>query len=606
MSEVMLRENLIASFCTLKGQFDRSLAEAHELDRQFMVLHQQFRNNMAAYIGEAQRKLPKDNPLSTQFDGFLSAIAATDAAWNKEISKRDKGIKFQEGFNDSLLVFIYGKVKSGKSSLGNYMAWGHTDPDQRVKAALSPDGHPSYFTHENTHASNGDSQDEALNRKEFRVGATEATSSIQGFRLPGLTWVDSPGLHSVNEQNGRLAKDYVEHADLILYTMRSDAPGRASDLNEIRSLNTQGKEMLILVTGSDKNEEVGWDDELDKPISTVQMKSAEIRKEQRDFISRELGFINSDDLLSISARYAQEHAKDLEKMADSGMGQLFSTLHRISQQEGVRLKRNVPMQNFCNFMQFCQGELTPYEQLIIALVANIGKLHGDVPKAVTREIRAAQTVMSSEIDADFDELAEQRNNEHLMNDALRKAHRHWDSTLQRVIGQALNRVFAQITEDFKDAVSKTWHIADLELPDFNLDKAMEQIPSGVRKGNRGLTGVIGTAIGAGLGFVAGGPAGAAIGATVGSALGGAAGRSAEINMREIEVITGDNLEQIRAQTHAAYGQAIEMTVRQQADISLTRQLDAALQTTRTLTQEIARTQQGFEVLRQTAQQKIQY
>lgn len=214
--------------------------------------------------------------------------------------------------------------------------------------------------------------------------------------------------------------------------------------------------------------------------------------------------------------------------------------------------------------------------------------------------------MSSEIDADFDELAEQRNNEHLMNDALRKAHRHWDSTLQRVIGQALNRVFAQITEDFKDAVSKTWHIADLELPDFNLDKAMEQIPSGVRKGNRGLTGVIGTAIGAGLGFVAGGPAGAAIGATVGSALGGAAGRSAEINMREIEVITGDNLEQIRAQTHAAYGQAIEMTVRQQADISLTRQLDAALQTTRTLTQEIARTQQGFEVLRQTAQQKIQY
>lgn len=604
MSEVMLRESLITSFRTLKGQFDTSLAEAHELDRQFTVLHQQFRKNMAAHIGGAQRKLPKDNPLSTQLDGFLSAVAATDTAWNKEISKRDKGIKFQEGFNDSLLVFIYGKVKSGKSSLGNYMAWGHTDPDQRVKAALSPDSHPSYFTHENTHASNGDSQDEAFNRKEFRVGATEATSSIQGFRLPGLTWVDSPGLHSVNEQNGRLAKDYVEHADLILYTMRSDAPGRASDLNEIRSLNTQGKEMLILVTGSDINAE-DWDDELEEIKVTVQMKSAESRQEQRDFIARELGFINSDDLLSISARYAQEHASNLEKMADSGMGQLFSTLHRISQQEGVRLKRNVPMQNFCNFMQFCQDELAPYEQLIIALMANIGKLHGDLPKAVTREIRAAQTVMFSEIDANFDELARQRNNENLMNDALRKAHRHWDSTLQRVIGQALNSVFAQITEDFKDAVSQTWHTADLTLPDFNLDKAMEQIPGGVRKGNRGLTGVLGTVAGATAGLLVGGPAGAAIGATIGGGLGGAVGRSAEISMREIEVITGDNLEQIRAQTHAAYGKAIETTVRQQADISLTRQLDAALQTTRTLTQEVARTRQGFEVLRQTAQQKIQ-
>ena len=262
MSEVMLREDLLASFRTLKGQFATSLAEANELDRQFVILHQQFRTNMATHLGDAQKKLPKDNPLSSQLDAFLSAIADTDTAWNKKIIGRDKGIKFRKGFNDSLLVFIYGKVKSGKSSLGNYMAWGHTDPNLSVKAALSPDSHPSYFTHENTCASNGDSQDEALNRKEFRVGATEATSSIQGFRLPGLTWVDSPGLHSVNEENGRLAKDYVEHADLILYTMRSDAPGRASDLHEIRSLNTQDKEMLILVTGIDINDE-DCDDELD-------------------------------------------------------------------------------------------------------------------------------------------------------------------------------------------------------------------------------------------------------------------------------------------------------------------------------------------------------
>ncbi len=76
-------------------------------------------------------------------------------------------------------------------------------------------------------------------------------------------------------------------------------------------------------------------------------------------------------------------------------------------------------------------------------------------------------------------------------------------------------------------------------------------------------------------------------------------------MREVEVITGDNLEQLRAQTHVAYAQAIETTVRQQADVSLTRQLDAALQTTRTLTEEVTRTQQGFEELKQTAQQKIQ-
>ncbi|MFM5510400.1 dynamin family protein [Aeromonas rivipollensis] len=603
MSEVMLREDLLASFRTLKGQFATSLAEANELDRQFVILHQQFRTNMATHLGDAQKKLPKDNPLSSQLDAFLSAIADTDTAWNKKIIGRDKGIKFRKGFNDSLLVFIYGKVKSGKSSLGNYMAWGHTDPNLSVKAALSPDSHPSYFTHENTCASNGDSQDEALNRKEFRVGATEATSSIQGFRLPGLTWVDSPGLHSVNEENGRLAKDYVEHADLILYTMRSDAPGRASDLHEIRSLNTQDKEMLILVTGSDINDE-DWDDELDEMKVTVQMKSAEQRKMQRDFIGKELGFVDSKKLLSISARYAQEHADNLEKMADSGMGQLFSTLHHISQDRGLRLKKNVPMQNFYNFMKECQAELKPYKQLIADLETTISKLMADVPKAVTCEIRAAQAKMRREIEIDFDKLAGQRNEEYLMNVALRKAHRNWDSLLQVVIGQALSNVFAQITEDFKDAVSKTWHTAALKLPDFNLDKAMEQIPGGVRKGNRGLTGVLGTIVGTAAGALLG-PLGAAAGGALGGALGGAVGRSAEVSMREVEVITGDNLEQLRAQTHVAYAQAIETTVRQQADVSLTRQLDAALQTTRTLTEEVTRTQQGFEELKQTAQQKIQ-
>ena len=33
-----------------------------------------------------------------------------------------------------------------------------------------------------------------------------------------------------------LAREYLDHADLILYTMKSDAPGRASDLTEIRDL----------------------------------------------------------------------------------------------------------------------------------------------------------------------------------------------------------------------------------------------------------------------------------------------------------------------------------------------------------------------------------
>lgn len=602
MSEVMLREDLLASFRALKGQFDISLAEANQFDKKFVELQQLFQSNMSAHLRRAQKKLPKDNPLSQQLDGFLSLVVANNTAWNKKINGRDKGIKFRKGFNDSLLVFIYGKVKSGKSSLGNYIAWGHTDPNQKIKSAQPFDSHPSYFTHENTDALNGDSQDEALNRKEFRVGATEATSSIQGFRLPGLTWVDSPGLHSVNEQNGRLARDYVEHADLILYTMRSDAPGRASDLNEIRELDSQGKTLLILVTGSDVNEE-DWDDELDEMTTTVVMKSAESRQMQRDFIAKEIGFINSNDLLSISARYAQEHANDVEKMADSGMGLLFATLQRISEQEGVRLKRSVPMRNFYQFLQECQNELAPYQQLIANFNHDINKLHDDVPKSVMREIRTAQTAMRREIDLAFDEFAELRNDEHLINDALRKARRGWDKTLQKVIGQALSDIFVKITEEFKDSISQTWHTSVLELPDFSFDKVTEQISDRFIKGNRGFTGGLGTLIGTGAGAIFG-PAGAAAGGAIGAAIGGALGRSAEVRERSVEVITGDNLEQIREQSRAVYSEAIEVTIRQQAEISLTQQLEELRQTIETLALEIEQARQGFEELKHAAEQKM--
>jgi polynucleotide 5'-kinase involved in rRNA processing len=64
---------------------------------------------------------------------FRNILEETNQNWQKKIATQDTGVHFRAGFNDSLLVFVYGKVKSGKSSLGNYMAWGHTDPTEHKK-----------------------------------------------------------------------------------------------------------------------------------------------------------------------------------------------------------------------------------------------------------------------------------------------------------------------------------------------------------------------------------------------------------------------------------------------------------------------------------------
>ncbi len=366
------REQLLNSLQLLQFRFDAELVKARINEKYFDVIFQGFMNRLSAHLSNARKRLPDANPLKQKVLGFIELMDKTRTEWYGKVAGREKGVKFREGFEDSLLVFINGKVKSGKSSLGNYMAWGHTDPDQTWKQQVAPHLVASYFSHENNAVDGGDAKDEARQQREFRVGATEATSSIQGFRLPGLTWVDSPGMHSVKKENEKLARDYVEHADLILYTMKSDAPGRTSDLAEIQRLLGKDKKVLLLLTGSDDVEE-DFDDETDNLVQTVVMKDAKRREKQHAYVRealRELANGSGDsrisnlEIISISARYAQLNADDPAAFAESGMGLLFETLQRIAQSDEIRIKQRKKTVNLHNFLQGCRDDLRFCDQLL--------------------------------------------------------------------------------------------------------------------------------------------------------------------------------------------------------------------------------------------------
>ncbi|MGU5638076.1 dynamin family protein [Aeromonas veronii] len=560
----MLREELLASFRQLEGQFASSLGEAKTLDNHFQRSYQRFQSQMKLHLQLAKDKLPPDNPLSEQIKHFIDSLSKQDQSWNTQLAQRDKGLQFRQGFEDSLLVFVFGKVKSGKSSLGNYIAWGHTDPTVEIKRCQSADRQPVYFSHENTHVASGDASQEAETRREFRVGATEATSSIQGFRLPGLTWVDSPGLHSVTEDNGKLAEEYVQHADLILYTMSSASPGRASDLEEIRKLFSQEKQTLLLLTGSDIALP-DWDDEKDEKIFRLQMKPAQTRQAQREYVAKALDdeaiSRRNLDIISLSARIAQLHPDDPQLMVDSGMTSLFTTLHHISQTEGVRIKRGVPLNNFMNFLAACRADLMPYSRQIEDFNSTFEKLKCTLSQSIREETRQAQSEIRDAINSSFTEFVTLRNDEPAMNDAMRKARRLWDQAHQQVVAEAIATVFQKITSEFKGAVSHTWQSSTLTLPDFSVEKVTEQIPNGVIKGNRKRNSLLGTLAGGTIGFFVGGPAGAAAGATIGGGLAGAASDGARTRMDTIELVVGDNLNAIQANVVKAYGESVEMAIK---------------------------------------------
>lgn len=570
MEKHISREVLLASFESLQTQFDNSLATAKSQELDFEAMRQNFMQQLSAHLKDARKSIPETNPLKQQLLGFVDVMEKTKAEWDTKVAGRDKGVKFRKGFEDSLLVFVNGKVKSGKSSLGNYLAWGHTDPDEKLKRRVSPRLVPNYFSHEKTDVADGDTENEAQLRCEFRVGATEATSSIQGFKLPGLTWVDSPGLHSVKVENEKLARDYVEHADLILYTMKSDSPGRESDLAEIKLLLGKEKKLLLLLTGSDDIEE-DYDDEADCLVKIVVMKDTQRRDKQRAYVREALekicGANNADNIevISFSARYAQLNADDSAAFSVSGMGQLCETLYRIAQSDGVRIKQRTPLANMRTFLQSCNDGLRPYSDLVSGFKQPLEDLKVQSYKKLNSYIRSGQAELSTHIDDFFNHLSNQRDDESQVGMQLTDFQISLSEKYKNVASDKLGKIFEDIMVGFQSAVEQAYSSSDLvKLTEFKLEKIEEQIPV-VQSGTKKRNSLIGTLLGGAAGFLVGGPAGAVVGAGLGGGAGGAMGRSAGVNYRSIEITVGDNLQEIRQQAIRSSEKIFEDQMRKSAD-----------------------------------------
>ena len=571
------REALLASFGNLETKFTSSLKKAQALEQAFDDSRAKLVQAISSHLHNAQESMPKANPLQTPLSNFVATMEKTSREWDAKVAGRQKGVKFRQGFEDSLLVFVSGKVKSGKSSLGNYIAWGHTDPTDETKRQTPPERYPKYKSHAKVDVKGGDSLKEAEKRCEFRVGATEATSSIQSFSLPGLTWVDSPGLHSLKEENGNLAREYLDHADLILYTMKSDAPGRASDLAEIRDLIHKDKRTLLLLTGSDDIEEdVNDSGDL---IQCVIMKDAARRAKQQDYVRGELKELPNSSMLeivSISSRYAQEHANEKVAFFDSGIGSFCATLNDICQSEGVKIKQNVPMKNLQSFLVGCENDLAPYQKLIADFKPILRKLDESLRKQIPQHSRDGQHELKRFIDTFFAGMEDSRDDVDRINSQLISFNSKLGKKFQKIANERAQAIADDLTKEFQSSVKSTYqHSLLTRIPDFKLDTITEQVEAGTRSGTKKRNAGIGSLLGTGIGFLVAGPAGAAVGSMVGGGLGSATGDSASIRYRDVQVTMGDNLQDIRRKLLDTHCEALDVLL-EKSSTNLWQEFDGSI------------------------------
>lgn len=282
------------------------------------------------------------NSASGELKEMLNKVAVS-------VENIQKGMKFITDYEQSFNVAVFGKVKAGKSYLGNFIM-GNVIRDLGIASSYDMLERPKVEVYDRGNVTTREKLSEISEEgnEGFRVDPNEATSAIQLFKLGGLTWFDTPGIGSVTWENEMLAKDYVENADLIVYTSNSDAAGTRQDFTEMKALYEKKKTFLLLLTQSDAVEE-DCDDE-GEIISVIVPKSDKDRMDTELYMCntlRDIGIPSlsqGKEILTVSTKLAltalEEHNEEMFEA--SNIGKFLDILKEITKNEGASLKLKTP------------------------------------------------------------------------------------------------------------------------------------------------------------------------------------------------------------------------------------------------------------------------
>lgn len=337
-----------------QSNFENTQYEVNKREEDVLAELKQLECRENEVIEAIKGEIAKSNDESMQeiFDRTSEVLFSTLADANKTIEEAVKGMTFIHDFEKHFTVAVFGKVKAGKSYIGN-LIMGH--PLRKAGIQSSYDKLEDITVHVydrgkmyEQHKLSTAVEEKECNGKEFYVDKNEATSTIQWVNIGGMCWFDTPGIGSVTIENEELAKEYVKNSDLVIFACNSDAAGTRQEFLEIRQLYDMGKPILLLLTQSDSYD-YDVDDEGNE-ISVLVPKSEKDRQDQETYMLetlREQGMedvLKYADILTVSALLATEAlANNDERMFEqSNIGKLLDKLTSITKNNAADMKRNTP------------------------------------------------------------------------------------------------------------------------------------------------------------------------------------------------------------------------------------------------------------------------
>jgi predicted GTPase len=572
-----IRQEFFFALKQLSSQFAAAKEDVTVREEAFKRALYRLTVSLREPVGDiASKRFAQGNGLVKAAHEADKKVAARLELWQNRVELYDRNTEFRKDFGDSLLVYVYGKVKAGKSTLGNYVAYGDGDPNEQLIAQAEALGlKPEFSLRDTTNSLEiHNAQDELQKQNKFAVGAQETTNGIQCFRLPGLTWVDSPGLHSVTQENGDLARSYADSADLILFPMNSGQPGRASDLNEIASLLRARKAFIVVITRCD-TVEIDEDDE-GNLVSTLLMKIPKDRQDQVNYVRQEI-LAKADqeaqdlldaEIITVSVKYAQEHGDDPTLLRESGMSLLFEKLTTLTHDQGVALKTEAPLNNLRAFVDLVLDGDTSIKKK----EGNLATFDGDISlrglrtdlKSLEESIfqqrsglERMQLEVTGRVLLELDpaialEVIKQRTSRDIT--ALSRA---CSKIVQDIVALHISEKLIEVLRDTDASINKAVRFDEFkDIPEFR------ELTKDVTLSNEGKGRAIGGGAGAVIGGVVGllgGPWGSAAGAYIGNWLGAKAG-CALAGETTITVSLGDNTHDVIAETTRIASNAAQASI----------------------------------------------
>lgn len=386
----------------------------------------------------------------------LDNLRAVVSTWSDKIETDRKGKEFIRKNEKYLVVMIFGAVKAGKSSLGNFFAGkklSNAPFDNRYKHIPKP-----IFETEEKGRDTGDISKDQSGDTWFTEGVIDTTGAIQYFTLSGLRWIDSPGTGAVGKAGDKLdmtklVEEYLSYTDMCIFLMNSSEPGLQDDMKYMEKLNKEGQEALIVITKSDYAEEdVDDDGEL---ISVLMPKTPENRRLQEDDICKRVKqkYPDIDEqkfrALSISTALAGEAVEqsDDEKFRASNLDKLMKILGDKVSDNAIARKQANPRRLLNGFVDSIIGDLQKFESDINEMEKAIEKYKAGMRQMSELIVLNVRREMRGELNRRASEWNRQvKRGSSVSNDEINAA---VGEILQSTLNAEINAQMRRVIDDYK-------------------------------------------------------------------------------------------------------------------------------------------------------------